>query len=189
MSYLQLADQGYLAQKPNDLYVFIPQGFRGAEADSYVREDIFDNLNPNDYDQLMFELLPYQNTGMSELGDRASRKAAREEKKAAKAAKKETKGAGARRDARAERQAARQSAKSERAALRGQSGGFSGILDKVGGIAGNIMGKGASVEVDGASIAYDPGDESFFSKYKTPLLIGGGLVAIGAIYMLTKKKK
>jgi hypothetical protein len=193
MSYLQLADQGYLAQKPNELYVFIPQGFRGAEADSYVREDIFDNLNRNEYDQLMFELLPYQNMGMSELGDRASRKAAREEKKAAKAAKKEGKGAGARREARAARQAARQAAKGERvatrAAAKGEGGGFKGILDQVGGIVGGVMGKGASVEVDGASIEYDPGDESFFSKYKTPLLIGGGLVAIGAIYMLTKKKK
>jgi len=32
-------------------------------------------------------------------------------------------------------------------------------------------------------------DQSFFSKYKTPILIGGGLLAIGAIYMLTKKRK
>lgn len=179
MSYLQLADN-YLAQKPNDLYIFIPQGFRGAENDSYVREDIFDNLSPMDYQQLMYELNPYQNKGMSELSDRASRKEARAEKK-------KTKGAGARREARASRQKTRQDAKTERAKM---GGGIGGILDKVGGIAGKILNKGGSVEVDGSVLEYDPADnESFFSKYKTPLLIGGGLVAVGAIYMLTKKKK
>jgi len=179
MSYLQLADNQYLAQKPNDLYIFIPQGFRGAENDSYVREDIFDNLAPTDYAQLMYELNPYQNKGMSELSDRASRKEAREEKK-------KTKGGGARREARAARQKTRQDAKTERAK---SGGGAGGILDKIGGIAGKIINKGGSVEVDGSVLEYDPAEESFFSKYKTPLLIGGGLVAVGAIYMLTKKKK
>jgi hypothetical protein len=33
------------------------------------------------------------------------------------------------------------------------------------------------------------GGGGFFTKYKTPILIGGGLLAIGAIYMLTKKRK
>ena len=179
MSYLQLADNNYLAQKPNDLYIFVPQGFRGAESDSYVREDVFDNLAPTDYAQLMYELNPYQNKGMSELSDRASRKAAREEKK-------KTKGGGARREARAARQKTRQDAKTERAK---SGGGAGGILDKIGGIAGKIINKGGSVEVDGSVLEYDPAEESFFSKYKTPLLIGGGLVAVGAIYMLTKKKK
>jgi hypothetical protein len=176
MSYLQLADN-YLAQKPNDLYIFIPQGFRGAESDSYVREDIFDNLAPMDYQQLMYELNPYQNKGISELSDRASRKAAREEKK-------KTKGGAARREARAARQKTRQDAKTERS----KSGG--GFLDKIGGIAGKILNKDASIDVGGATVEYDaPNEESFFSKYKTPLLIGGGLVAVGTIYMLTKKKK
>jgi len=32
-------------------------------------------------------------------------------------------------------------------------------------------------------------EQSFFSKYKTPILIGGGLLAIAAIYMITKKGK
>ena len=31
-------------------------------------------------------------------------------------------------------------------------------------------------------------DESFFKKYKTPLLIGGGLLALAGIYFATKKK-
>ena len=179
MSYLQLADNNYLAQKPNDLYIFIPQGYRGAESDSYVREDIFDNLSPMDYQQLMYELNPYQNKGMSELSDRASRKEARAEKK-------KTKGAGARREARAQRQKTRQDAKTERSK---SGGGIGGILDKVGGIAGKILNKGGSVEVDGSVLEYNPAEESFFSKYKTPLLIGGGLIAVGTIYMLTKKKK
>ena len=110
MAYLQLADNAYehLAQRPNEYYVFIPAGFRGAMKDSYIREDLFDNLSPYDYQQIMQELAPYQNTGMS---DKASRKADREAKKTAKADKKATQGGGARRDARAERQAQRQQAR------------------------------------------------------------------------------
>ena len=192
MSYLQLADNGYshLAQKPNDMYVFIPQGFRGATADSYVREDIFDKMHPNDYDQIMMELLPYQNMGMSELGDRASRKAKRAEKKEARATKKAGRGAAARGDRRLKRQESRQAAKTERAQIKAASGGGGGILDKITGAVGGILNKDASIDVGGASVEYDaPSDESFMSKYKTPLLIGGGLLAIGAIYLITKKKK
>jgi hypothetical protein len=45
----------------------------------------------------------------------------------------------------------------------------------------------ATTETGGADTGAT--DQSFFTKYKTPLLIGGGLLAIGAIYMLTKKRK
>jgi hypothetical protein len=198
MSYLQLADNGYshLAARSNEMYVFIPQGFRGATADSYVREDVFDKMHPEDYDQIMMELLPYQNMGMSELGDRASRKAkragkkeARAGKKEARATKKEGRGAAARGERKLKRQESRQAAKTERAQVRAASGG-GGFLDKITGAVGGILNKDASIDVGGASVEYDaPSDESFMSKYKTPLLIGGGLLAIGAILLLTKKKK
>ena len=183
MAYLQLADNAYshLAAQPNKFYVFVPEGFRGALKDSYIREDIFDSMDPDDYAQVMRELAPYQNTGLSGKDDRASRKAAR-------ATKKETQGAGARRDAKAARQSARQTAKTARAAA---GGGFGGVLNKIGGIAKDILGKDVQVDAGGLQIDYQaPQDEeSFFQKYKWPILIGGGAVLIGGVYMLTKKKK
>ena len=187
MAYLQLADNAYehLAQRPNEYYVFIPAGFRGAMKDSYIREDLFDNLSPYDYQQIMQELAPYQNTGMS---DKASRKADREAKKTAKADKKATQGGGARREARAERQSQRQQARIDKKSAGGGAGGF---LDKVIGGAKDIFGKGVDVQATGGGldINYDTTEPTFFEKYKIPLIIGGVAVVAGGVYMLTKKKK
>jgi hypothetical protein len=51
----------------------------------------------------------------------------------------------------------------------------------------------AAVDGQNYGLTFQPKPEekepTFFAKYKTPLLIGGGLLAVGAIYMLTKKKK
>lgn len=190
MAYLQLADNAYshLAAAPMEYYIFIPEGFRGALKDSYIREDLFDNMDPYDYAEIMRELAPFQNTGMS---DKASRKADRAAKKDAKAAKKATQGGGARREARASRQSQRQQARIDKKAAGGGAGGF---LDKVIGGAKDIFGKGEnSLDVQagggGLEIDYNQGEESFFSKYKIPLIIGGVAVAAGTIYLVTKKKK
>lgn len=185
MAYLQLADNSYdhLAAAPMQFYIFIPQGFRGATKDSYIREDLFDKMDPQDYAQIMQELAPYQETGLS---DKASRKAARAQKKL-------TKGPGARRDAKALRVKTRQDAKTARVAA---GGGFSGILGKVGDVAKNIFGKSGDASLDvqsgggGLEIDYNAGgEESFFERNKIPLIIGGVVIAAGAIYLVTKKKK
>ena len=190
MAYLQLADNAYshLAAAPMQYYIFIPEGFRGASKDSYIREDLFDDMDRMDDAQVMRELAPYQKTGMS---DKGSRKADRDAKKDAKAAKKATQGGGARRDARASRQSSRQQARIDKKAA---GGGFGGVLDKVIGGAKDIFGKGGdTLDVqaggDGLQIDYNQGGESFFSKYKIPLIIGGVAVAAGTIYLVTKKKK
>lgn len=187
MAYLQLADNGYshLAQRPNEYYIFVPQGFRGATKDSYIREDLFDNLSDYDYAVVMDQLAPYQITGLS---DKASRKADRAAKKEAKAAKKATQGGGARREARAERQSSRQQARIDKKAAGGGAGGF---LDKVIGGAKDIFGKGVDVEgnVGGLVVDYDTTPPTFFEQYKIPLIIGGVVVAAGTIYLVTKKKK
>lgn len=188
MAYLQLADNGYshLAQRPNEFYIFVPQGFRGATKDSYIREDLFDNLSDYDYAVVMDQLAPYQNTGLS---DKASRKADRAAKKDAKAAKKATQGGGARREARAERQSSRQQARIDKKAAGGGAGGF---LDKVIGGAKDIFGKG-DLNVQGGDgslvVDYDTTPPTFFEQYKIPLIIGGVVVAAGTIYLVTKKKK
>ena len=193
MAYLQLADNAYshLAAAPMKYYIFIPAGFRGASKDSYVREDIFDSMDPIEYAQVMQELAPYQATGLS---DKASRKADRQAKKDAKAIKKAATGGGARRTARAERQKVRQDAKTAR---KGMGGGAGGFLDKVIGGAKDIFGKGDDASLDfqgggggGLEIDYNTGgEESFFSKYKVPLIIGGVAVVAGTINLVTKKKK
>lgn len=184
--YLQLAERdpySYLAESGKELYIFVPQGFRGSQKDMYVREDTFDNLSPMDYQQLMFELEPYQNRGMSGKEDRQARRNAR-------AKKKETRGGGARREARSQRQAQRQEARATRQA----SGG--GFLDKIIGGATSIFGKeptgGLDVSYeggDGTAIDVNTGGQTFMDKYKVPLIIGGVVLVAGGIYLATKKKK
>jgi hypothetical protein len=48
---------------------------------------------------------------------------------------------------------------------------------------------GADIEDPNAAPGGTGGGGTFFQKYKTPLLIGGALVGLGAIYYLTKKRK
>ena len=181
MAYLQLAEN-YLAAAPMDMYIFIPAGFRGAAEDVYIREDILDDLPPNEYRAIMQELAPYQPQGLS-AGDKASRKAARAEKKAGK-------GGAARRDAKLKRVEARQAGKAERVA---KGGGAANIFGKVLDTAkGFIQNKDLDVEFDqggGVNVAFEPEtEESFFSKNKIPLLVGGAVVVAGVIYLATKKK-
>jgi len=181
--YLQLADNySYLAAAPNELYIFIPEGYKGAEKDMYIREDALDNLPEMEFRQLMFDLEPYQTRQMSGKAERAQR---REDRKAKKA----TKGGAARRDARLERVKARKAG----------GGGFSGVLDKVGGIVSNVFGGGAATErdfditvgPDGTNVNYKPndGEESFFKRNQTAIIIGGVVVAGAVAYFTLKPKK
>lgn len=178
MAYLQLAEAPgfeHLAQNfasNTDKYIFIPAGFRGAAKDSYVREDLFDDLSDAEFSVLMQELAPYQNTGLSS-------KATRQERRKERAANKK------------EKITIRQAGKTERVKA---GGGISGALTKVGDIAKSILAPGTGVDVTagGKDISFNVAgeeEESFFSKYKTPLLIGGGLLLAGTIYTMTKKKK
>jgi hypothetical protein len=178
MAYLQLAEN-YLAAAPMEMYIFIPAGFRGSREDVYIREDILDDLPEMEYRSIMQELAPYQPSGMSakDPGKKAARKAARAEKK-------EGKGGAARREA-------KQLRVETRAKARGEGGGLFGkAIDA----ATNIFGKkDLDIEFDqagGVNVAFDPAtEESFFSKNKIPLLIGGAAVVAGVIYLATKKKK
>ena len=193
MAYLQLADNSYTSlaediMANSDKYVFIPQGFRGAAKDLYVREDLFDSLPDSVYDSLMMQLSSYQNTGLS---GKADRKARRKERKDAKAAKKATRGGGARREARQKRLETKWAGKEAKAGAKG-SGKGAAFLDKVGGIVGNIVGGGQALDVqagaDGLSVDYGT-EPTFFEQYKIPLIIGGVVLVGGGIYLATRKKK
>lgn len=176
MSYLQLAERDFtsLAEEiinKGEQYVFIPQGFRGAEKDLYIREDLFDQLPDSTYNALMNSLEMYQNTGLSAGQSKArrdARRAKRTEKKAAKQTKK---------DANKDKRAAR----------------FGGILDKVGGIVGNIVGGNKEVDVTagngGIDFSYQQNEESWISRNKIPVAIGAVVLIGGGIYLATRKKR
>ena len=187
MSYLQLAENEtyYLAENdPKELYIFVPQGYRGAEKDLYIREDLLDDLSDDQYNLMMYELSSFQNTGLSAS---ATRKARREERRAARKEKKAQRGAGARREARQKRIEARQAGRTQR-------GGIGGALDKIGGIVGGIFGTNAQDK--SLDVSYQDGDfgvtyedePSFFERNKLPLLIGGAVIIGGVIYLTMRKK-
>ena len=56
---------------------------------------------------------------------------------------------------------------------------------------GGAPGDEESTNSDTSAMARTPGatEESFFSKYKTPLLIGGGLILAGGLFLALRKKK
>ena len=73
MALLQLAEGGvysHLAESNPvaDNYIFIPAGMFDQTADTYVREDFFDGLSDEEFKQVITALAPYQNKGMSETG-------------------------------------------------------------------------------------------------------------------------
>lgn len=191
MGYLQLAEGDEFTSlaetviQNRDKYIFIPAGYRGASKDLYVREDFFDGMPEADFDLMMYELSNYQNTGLSAKADRKARRDAR-------AAKKATKGGGARREARQKRVDARMKAKVDKAGAKG-SGKGGAFLDKVGGIVGNIMGGKDQLEVTAGggefSVDTDAQEESWISRNKIPLAIGGIVLIGGGIYLATRKKK
>ena len=182
MSYLQLAEDPYshLAQNiptdARDMYIYIPQGYRGSVKDMYVREDLLDAMPTAAYQKMMFELEPYQNTGMSANADREARRQARKDKKALKS----------------ETKAAKQQARLERA-----KSGETGLKTLIAGakdIVGGIFGTGAIDTTNKTPItgSIDFGtmpEESFLSKYKVPLIIGAAGVIGFVVYKQMKKKK
>jgi hypothetical protein len=192
MGYLQLAESNpfnALAEvSPNAMkfYVFIPEGYRGATKDMYIREDVLDDLPPATFSQIMYELDEYQNTGLSASKEerekqRAERKAGREERKNTRATAGKT-----RQDARTERQRLRSESKGKGA------GSFAGILGNITGTAKDIFGKG-NVDVAAGSgdfsLDYSAApEESFFSRYKIPIILGSVAVIGGGILLFTRKK-
>jgi hypothetical protein len=184
MSYLQLAENPYehLAEtstmSASDNYIFIPAGYRGAVKDMYVREDLLDPMPNISYQKMMFELEPYQNTGMSAKEDRDARRQARKDRKAL----------------RGETKAAKQKSRLERA----QSGetGLKTLISGAKDIVGGIFGTSAPVDdttgrapITGSIEFGDVPQESFLSRYKVPLIIGAAGVIGFVVYKQMNKKK
>jgi hypothetical protein len=209
--YLQLAEgenngnYAALAESASVLenYVFVPAGFLPEfDKDTYVRADYFNKFDPTTAEALINALMSQQTVGLSVIGVGAIAvgglklaKGIIEKRKANVAAgtAKPIFGAGG--------------------IFKGKPGG---IIDK---IKGGVMSKienaaaaapemqtksvklpeqpvGGSVQLPGGQfqVGFNPTEQqqeqpSFFSKYKTPLLIGAGVLAVGGIYLATRKKK
>ena len=201
--YLQLAegenDGNYaaLAESASVLenYVFIPAGFLPEfDKDTYVRADYFNKFDPTTAEALINALASQHTVGLSVVGIGAIAAAGlklakgivdkRKEKVAAGTAK-PIFGAGG--------------------IFKGKPGG---LIDKIKGAAAaapEMQTKGVklpedpiggSVQLPGGqfNVGFQPAEQpaaaqgTFFQKYKMPLLIGGGLLAVGGIYLATRKK-
>ena len=193
--YLQLAEGenngNYAALAENSgvlsAYVFVPAGFLPEfDKDTYVRADYFDKYDPTTAEALINALAAQQTVGLSVVGVAAV--------------------------ATGGLKLAKQLIDNRKAKV---AAGTAKPLFKPGGVLDKLKGKlkgapepqekkvtlpeqpvGGSVQLPGGqfNIGFNPAEQqneepSFFTKYKTPLLIGGGVLAVGAIYMLTKKKK
>ena len=172
-----------------DNYVFIPAGFLPEfDKDTYVRADYFNKFDPTTAEALINALISQQTVGLSAIGIAAVASGGLKFAKNIIEKRKEKVAAGTAKP-----------------------------LFKPGGVFDKIKTKiqtknapepqenkvtlpkqpvGGSVQLRGGqfNIGFNPTEQqqeqpSFFTKYKTPLLIGAGVLAVGGIYMLTRKKK
>ena len=194
--YLQLAEgenngnYGALAEAGGvmDNYVFVPAGFLPEfNQDTYVRADYFNKYDPTTAEALINALISQQTVGLSVIGVAAI----------ASGGLKLAKGLLDKRKAAVAAGTAKPLFKP------------GGLFDKVKGAinknAPQMQQKaitlpdqpvGGSVQLPGGqfNIGFKPSEQqqeqpSFWAKNKTAILIGGGILAAGGIYLLTRKKK
>lgn len=201
MAYLQLAEENpynRLAESnPMTNYLFVPAGTLGMTEDTYLRSDFFDSLPDDEFNATMSIIAPFQNKGMNEglvtdaigaiplFGGSAKFGINLVTKIAEK------------------RKAKQQAGVPVKPLFKGKEGGLIEKIknavsknkttpDKVDQITKELPAIDLTGSVGGTnvSIGYDPNAQpTFFTKYKTPLLIAGGLVSAFVVYKLVKKKK
>lgn len=170
MAYLQLAENNSeqafynsLAENPKQFYLFVPND-QAPNGGVWVREDYFDNLSPEDWTKTMAALAPYQPQQMSGIISNIRQNIAD----------------------RRERRDIRRDARTEAVKQGGTFG--SRILNTV----SSLFGKGdqAAQTRDMQLPEYQVQVGSTEKKwYENPLVIVGGLAAIGGvIYLATRNK-
>jgi hypothetical protein len=186
---MYLAEQGTVA----DNYLFIPAGLFGMDQDTYVRSDFFDSLSDTEFDAVIGTLAPYQPQGLSAVGAvvtaaqfagkavaPAIKKAIekRQEKVASGTAKQIFKPGGTLANLATKVKAGVEKLKNVPADQ------TKALIDKTTPVTG-------SLDIGGTSIDFGTGGTTtptnFFTKYKTPLLIGGAAVAGLVLYKVFKK--
>ena len=177
-NYNALAESGGVM----DNYVFIPAGFLPEfNKDTYVRADYFNKYDPTTAEALINALAAQQTVGLSVVGVAA---VATGGLKLAKSL--------------IDNRKAKVAAGTAKPLFKP-----GGLFDKLKGSITpqekklNLPTQDTGITVDTGKGTFDVGfkpkpeeeQPSFFTKYKTPLLIGAGVLAVGGIYMLTRKKK
>lgn len=202
MALLQLAEgynmlaenEMYLSAGPvGDNYLFIPSGMFGMDQDTYVRSDFFDSLSDTEFEVVMSNLAPYQPQGLSAIGAILT---------AAQVAGKKLTPAIQKAIEKRSQKVADGTVKP----IFKPGGPLAGLADKVkAGInklkdvpadkAKDVIEKtvpvSGSVEIGGTTVDFSSGQPTeipFFTKYKTPLLIGGAAVAGLVLFTVLKKK-
>jgi hypothetical protein len=203
MALLQLAENNlnmlaenemYLsAGAVGDNYLFIPSGMFGMEQDTYVRNDFFDSLSDTEFDVVMSNLAPYQPQGLSAIGAILT---------AAQVAGKKLTPAIQKAIEKRSQKVADGTVKP----IFKPGGPLAGLADKVkAGInklkdvpadkAKDVIEKTTpvtgSLDIGNTTLDFSSGqptDIPFFTKYKTPLLIGGAAVAGLVLFSVLKKK-
>lgn len=203
MALLQLAESPYNMLAENELYLaetgtvaenylFIPAGMFGMTEDTYVRSDFFDSLSDEEFNAVISALNPYQPQGLSAIGAVTAVTAAtkaiapgikkaiesRKEKVAAGTAKPIFKPGGKLSNLAGKIKAGVQKLKNVPTTKQDE------IIEKTTPISG-------SIDVGGTSLDFSTGQpetESFFTKYKTPLIVGGVAIAGVLLYKVLNKK-
>ena len=195
--YSQLADNSASQVMAN--YIFIPGGLLpNTPEDKYVRLDFFDNLPDAEYLAIMQKLLPYQKNTLSDsvvsnlvgmvpgiggtlkgvtniVGGLFKGRKARKEAKKAKNAE-NIKVLKSNVDAQIKKAQADKVQNTELPTKSMEIPPFD--------ISTTIAGQDFQV-----STQPDQKAENFFKRYRTPLLIGGGILALGTVYLITRKKR
>lgn len=205
MALLQLAESPYNMLAENEMYLaengsvvenylFIPAGLFGMDQDTYVRSDFFDSLSDTEFNAVISALAPYQPQGLSAIGaiigaaTAAGQKLApaikkaiegRKEKVAAGTAKPIFKPGGALSNLANKIKAGVNKLKDVPTTKQDE------VIEKTTPITGQI-------DIGGTQIDFSTGSQNltptnFFTKYKTPLLIGGAAVAGLLLYKNLKK--
>ena len=205
MALLQLAESPYNMLAENEMYLaetgsvvenylFIPAGLFGMDQDTYVRSDFFDSLSDTEFNAVISALAPYQPQGLSAIGaiiggaTAAGKRlapgikkaiAGRKAKVAAGTAKPIFKPGGALSNLANKVKAGVNKLKDVPTTEQDE------VIQKTTPITG-------SVDIGGTQLDFSTGSQNltptnFFTKYKTPLLIGGAAVAGLLLYKNLKK--
>ena len=187
MAFLQLADNySMLAQNRSENYIFIPAGYAGATKDMNVREDYFDNLTDAEYMAMIRELAPFQSQGLSAVGiaavgagafNVAKNLIARRKARVAAGTAKPLFKPGGLISRIGEKIKAKQAGAGDLQTVTNQN---NLPVDTRGGGSGSF-----EFNIDDQT---EPA-QTFFQKYKMPILIGGGLIVAGGIFLATRKKR